>query len=140
MPPTSTAGQGRHSRIADDCLSPDMPYNSSDIGPAKGQRLLTACIDGISHEQPDRIWCLKPRSDTDLLQGFKEVTFGNLSNAINHASWWLLRVLGKAKTPFETFAFQSPNDLRIPILAMAAVKVERQVGDMDEELLFRFQY
>lgn len=94
----------------------------------RGSRLLVACIDHVARQQPDRIWTLRPRNDACLSDGFEKITFARLANAINHAAWWLQKTLGEPQAPFETFAFQAPNDLRIPILAAATVKAGRVVN------------
>ena len=61
------------------------------------------------------------------LQGFKDITYAQPANAINHASWWLDSALGKSHGSFEPFAYFGPKDLMYPILAVAAARVGRQV-------------
>lgn len=69
-----------------------------------------------------------PRDENDLSQGFNHITWKQFANAINHAAWWLESNVGpKTSDKFEVFAYQGPNDLRYPILAVAAAKVGKQV-------------
>jgi len=97
---------------------------------AYGERLIASVIDYYANKEPGRVWASVPRSE-DLSKGFKDITYKQFANAINHASWWLEYSLGKSKGNFEIFAYAGPKDLRFPILAVAAVKVGRQVSQID---------
>lgn len=92
-----------------------------------GKRLIVSLIDQYSKEAPERVWASVPQDENNLAKGFKNITYHHLANAINRASWWLDAALGKSHGSFETFAYAGPKDLRFPILAVAAVKVGRQV-------------
>lgn len=92
-----------------------------------GKRLIVSLIDQYSKEAPDRVWASAPQDEGNLTKGFKDITYRHLANAVNHAAWWLDAALGKSNGSFETFAYAGPKDLRFPILAVAAVKVGRQV-------------
>ncbi|MCJ1465426.1 hypothetical protein MMC07_004044 [Pseudocyphellaria aurata] len=94
---------------------------------AYGKRLVVSLIDRYSKESPERVWASVPQDESNLAKGFKDITYRNLANAVNHASWWLDASLGKSNGSFETFAYAGPKDLRFPILAVAAVKVGRQI-------------
>lgn len=92
-----------------------------------GKRLVVSLIDQYSKDTPERVWASIPQDESNLAKGFKDVSYRHLANAVNHASWWLDAALGKSNGNFETFAYAGPKDLRFPILALAAVKVGRQV-------------
>ena len=94
-----------------------------------GKRLLPVLIDQYAAEEPQRSWASIPKDVDDLSQGFREVTYRQLANAINKASWWLEAQLGPIHEPFETLAYVGPKDLMYPVLTMAAVKVGRKVGE-----------
>ncbi|KAH7377930.1 hypothetical protein DE146DRAFT_638005 [Phaeosphaeria sp. MPI-PUGE-AT-0046c] len=52
----------------------------------------------------------------------------NLQNAVNHAATWLQSTLGNAITDSSNvIAYQGPNDLRYPILALAVAKIGGQM-------------
>ncbi len=92
-----------------------------------GARLITSTIDHCATERPGRTHASTPRSE-DLSDGFVDVTYKQLSNAINHTSWWLESELGECNGSFNNFAYAGPKDLRYPILAVAASKVGRRVN------------
>ena len=94
---------------------------------AVGSRLITSTIDHHAAETPDRTYASIPRSK-HLSEGFVDVTYKQLANAIDHASWWLDSKLGRCIGSFDTFAYSGPKDLRYPILAVAAAKVGRRVS------------
>ncbi|KAI9869696.1 MAG: hypothetical protein M1830_005206 [Pleopsidium flavum] len=93
---------------------------------AYGERLIASVIDYYAKKEPGRVWASVPRSE-DLSKGFTDITYKQFANAINHACWWLESNLGKSNGGFEVFAYAGPKDQRFPILAVAAVKVGRQI-------------
>lgn len=93
----------------------------------RGKRLIVSLVDQYSNEAPERVWASIPQDESNLAKGFKDISYRHLANAVNHAAWWLDAALGRSNGNFETFAYAGPKDLRFPILALAAVKVGRQV-------------
>jgi hypothetical protein len=57
--------------------------------------------------------------------GFDIITYYMVANAINRASWWLVREVGLEKN--EVFAYMGPPDLRYLTLSLAAAKTGRKV-------------
>lgn len=55
----------------------------------KGQRLIANVIDFYASNDPTRVWATTPVDDEDLSKGYKDITYKEFANAINHASWWL---------------------------------------------------
>lgn len=92
-----------------------------------GCRLLASVIDSHATNDPERVWASMPKDNDDLSKGFVDLTYKQFANAINHASWWLQEHLHGASNSFETLAYTGPKDLRYPILAVAALKVGKQV-------------
>lgn len=90
--------------------------------------LLQDTIDEQALSQPNDIYYSIPKDDNDLSQGFVDISCGKFANAVNHAATWMQSALGKASTDSSNvIAYQGPNDLRYPILALAAAKSGRQV-------------
>jgi acyl-CoA synthetase (AMP-forming)/AMP-acid ligase II len=92
-----------------------------------GKRLVAALIDSHAVNDPGRVWASVPQNDKDVSKGFVDLTYKQFANAINHASWWLKETLDGERGPFDTLAYAGPKDLRYPIIAVAAVKVGKQV-------------
>ena len=86
-------------------------------------------IDYYAVDSPDKVYASIPRSQ-DICEGFRDVTYKQLANAIDHAAWWLDDQLGEFNSSFETFAYSGKKDLMYPILAVAAAKVGRTVRDL----------
>ena len=93
-----------------------------------GRRLLPAAIDQLAESEPSRPWASVPRDNEDLTQGYVDITYGQFANAINHAAAWLHSTLGPSAEEFETIAYEGPNDIRLPAIAVAAAKVGRKVN------------
>jgi len=102
-----------------------------------GSRFIITLVDQYAFEDPSRVWAAVPIEEDDLSKGFKNITFAELSNAINHAATWMQKNLPIALELFETIAYAGPKDLRYPIIALAAAKVDRKVG---QQVLFGSQF
>ncbi|KAJ5718555.1 hypothetical protein N7488_004201 [Penicillium malachiteum] len=92
-------------------------------GVEHGKRIITYVIEQRAKSKDD-VWVSLPVDETNLSLGFKDVTFWQFNNAANHAANWLNQNLPASK-PFECFAYAGPKDLRYPILAVAAAKVQK---------------
>ncbi|PSN68711.1 acetyl-CoA synthetase-like protein [Corynespora cassiicola Philippines] len=93
-----------------------------------GTRLLPSTIDEIAASDPDRVWACIPRDGSDISKGYKDITYRQFANAINHAAAWLGSSLGgSVPNAFEVATYQGLNDHRLPALAVAIAKVGKQL-------------
>lgn len=93
-----------------------------------GRRLLLSLIDERARQEPNSAWLSMPVDEHELSRGYKEVTYSQFANAVNHAVHWLIENLPASSEPFQSFAYAGPRDLRYPILAVAAGKLEKVVS------------
>ena len=93
-----------------------------------GQRLIPSVIDDLAKNEPDSPWVSLPIDENDLSKGYKDITYSQLANAVNHAAHWLRGNLPASSEPFPLFAYAGPKDLRYPILAIAAGKLGMRVS------------
>lgn len=56
------------------------------------------------------------------------MTYGELAHAVNHAAHWLCENLSLPED-FQPFVYNGPRDLRYPIFAAAAAKLEKVVSN-----------
>lgn len=104
-----------------------MPLPLPFPGVQHGKRIIISVIEQRSHEEPDSSWISIPVDDRDLSKGYKDITYKQLNDAANHAAHWLLRNLPPSSQPFQCLAYAGPKDLRYPILAVAAGKLQKKV-------------
>ena len=102
-----------------------------------GKRLLPYIVDERARAGYERPFALYPRSKVPG-QGFREVTYVQLANAVNRASWWLEAQITKDEEKEYPVAYLGPNDLRYIILVLASMKTGRKVsskslGEMDKD-------
>jgi hypothetical protein len=97
-----------------------------------GNRILVSTIEQRAKNDPDSSWVAAPIDNNDISRGYKEITFAEFNNAVNHAVHWLKQNLPAADEPFQSFAYAGPKDLRYPILAAAAGKLQKvvSIGDL----------
>ncbi|TRX94236.1 hypothetical protein FHL15_005004 [Xylaria flabelliformis] len=79
----------------------------------------------FAKNEPWRVFASIPVSE-DLSDGYVDVTYRTIANAINRASWWLSENLGLANTS-EVFSYMGPNDLRYSIFLVATIKCGYQM-------------
>lgn len=91
-----------------------------------GNRILASVIETRALDKHTHPWVSVPINDADLSRGYKDLSFWQLNNAANHAAQWLSQQL--SAEPFQCFAYAGPKDLRYPILAVAAAKLQKVVG------------
>ncbi|KAI8624786.1 male sterility protein-domain-containing protein [Xylariaceae sp. FL1651] len=101
-----------------------MPYLNGHT-PKYGHRLVPNIIDEVALNEPETVFASIPLSE-DLKDGYLDVTYRTVANAINRASWWLSENMGLANTS-EVFSYIGPNDLRYPIFLVAAMKCGYQM-------------
>ena len=90
--------------------------------PLYGRRLLPCVLDDEAQANPQRVFAALARSN-DLSQGFQDVNFQQVANAVNHIAFWLRDVFGPVPDrEFETLTYFGLPDLRYSIVFYAAVK------------------
>lgn len=92
-----------------------------------GHRFAPSVIDELARTEPLSTWASVPVDDTDLSKGYREISYSQLANYANHAAQWLSQTLPLRPEPFQKFAYAGPKDLRYPILAVAAAKLDKVV-------------
>jgi len=94
--------------------------DSSHIGGPIGERLLPHVVDAHAKFDPGRVWASIARS-RDLSQGFRDVTFQELAQAVNNLAWSIDDQIGPGKD-FETIALVGVFDVRYAIFLFASIK------------------
>lgn len=126
---------------------PPIPMSKNDILNfiKQGQKceLMPTIIDHNASHHPQKVFASIPMDNNDLSKGFRDVTYVELSKAVDKAAFWLEEKLGPAyneatnnadgpgqapKSTFPTFAFYGTRDLRYSIFVLAAMKAGYKVG------------
>jgi acyl-CoA synthetase (AMP-forming)/AMP-acid ligase II len=94
--------------------------------PEGRNRLLNHIVDDIAQNEPQKLFAEIPLSPTSFDQGFRKVTYLDLSNAINGVAAFLERSIGGGQN-FPTLVYFGPPDLRYVVLLLAAVKAGYKV-------------
>ncbi|KAG8530651.1 uncharacterized protein KY384_004006 [Bacidia gigantensis] len=92
----------------------------TDLPQDCGRRLIVRIIDDHARNNPQGTFCCMPRTD-DLKDGFDDISWGQLANAINRVAWLIEENLGRSDS-FESIAYFGPPDIRYAIVAVAAQK------------------
>ena len=96
------------------------------LQPSYGRRLIPQLIDQRAEESPELpLWSIPVSSA--LVDGFRDISYGQVARAINRAAWWIDEKVGKSTT-FETLAYMGPPDLRYAVLTVAAQKTGHTVS------------
>ncbi|KAF2728286.1 acetyl-CoA synthetase-like protein [Polyplosphaeria fusca] len=93
------------------------------VWPVPDKTLLPHHVDKIAEEHPDAVYASIPKSPTTFTDGFRDVTYRHLRNAVDGLAMWIQQTLGRSDgVTFPTLTYFGPNDLRHAILLLAAVK------------------
>lgn len=125
------------------------PISESDIlnfiNQGEKHQLIPTIIDHNASHNPQKVFASIPVDNNNLSQGFRDITYLELSKAVDKAAFWLEEKLGSVhkattgsegqqgethKSKFPTFAFYGTRDLRYSIFAVAAMKTGYKVGEI----------
>lgn len=88
-------------------------------------------IDNHASRHPQKVFASISLDNNDLSQGFRDITYLELRNAVDRAAYWLDEKLGSQQnennsatksSSIPTFAFYGTRDLRYSIFVVAAIK------------------
>ena len=85
-----------------------------------GKRLLPQIVDYHAQQNPHRVYASYAIS-ADLAEGFHDVTMQQMAQAVDAFAWSLYESIGKSPD-FETIAYLGVQDIRCPIVCLAAIK------------------
>ncbi|KAH8881459.1 acetyl-CoA synthetase-like protein [Thozetella sp. PMI_491] len=88
-----------------------------------GRRLLPIVVEKAAKTNPDRVVYSFPITDNPA-DGFHDISNKRYANGVDRTAWWIESNFGKpAPRSFPSIGYIGPNDIRYPMLAIAAVKV-----------------
>lgn len=100
------------------------------IQKARQQRtLLNTVIEEQSSRFPNKTYAYVPKTE-DIEDGFREMSYHELRNAVMKMAHWLDAELGKlpqTRESRECIAYIGPNDLRYAFLLLGADRTNRKV-------------
>ncbi|KAJ3727592.1 hypothetical protein C8R42DRAFT_773070 [Lentinula raphanica] len=88
-------------------------------------RLLPVALESLAHSTPNRVYACIPRSEDVKKDGFRDVTYKQLLNAVDAAAWWLDSEDVFSNERGQVFTYVGPRDLRYAILLLASIKTGR---------------
>lgn len=136
--------------LADDSKKLPTPFSENEImnfiNQQETPQLIPTIIDHHASHNPQKVFASIPMDNNDLSQGFRDITYFELREAVDKAAYWLEEKLGSAdneakpslevqqkeetsRSSFPTFAFYGTRDLRYSIFAVAAMKTGYKVRE-----------
>lgn len=104
------------------------------ISPQIGRRLLPVELDRVAKTDPERAYFSRPRNSTNLADGFEDISYRRVANAVNRTAHWLQTGLGKPDN-FDTIAYLAAPDIRNVLLTVAVSKVGYKASSLSQEAL-----
>ena len=95
--------------------------------PHYGRRLTPCLLDSEAEKNPTRLFAVVTKS-ANLSDGFRQVDYDQMANAVNSVAHDLIVALGEPEYPFETLTYVGTVDLRYNIIFYAAVKCGYKVS------------
>ncbi|KAG9972563.1 hypothetical protein KCU72_g24209, partial [Aureobasidium melanogenum] len=85
-------------------------------------RVVPHIVDEIAKTAPNTKWVEVPRNNDNLQDGYKTLTFGQLSQAVSRMARWIEKTIGTS-TSRETITFMDrQNDIRYIFAIIASMK------------------
>ena len=94
--------------------------------------LLNHLVDERAKYTPNAVWAEIPKSIGSYEQGFRQVTYSDLANAVNGAAGWLKERFG-GRPRFTTIAYFGHWDIHYAVFLLAAVKAGFKVSCTQSE-------
>ncbi|KAH0385728.1 acetyl-CoA synthetase-like protein, partial [Aureobasidium melanogenum] len=90
-------------------------------------RVVPHIVDEVARTAPDTKWVEVPRNNDNLQDGYKTLTFGQLSQAASRMARWIEKTIGTS-TSRETITFMDrQNDIRYIFAIIASMKTGYKV-------------
>ena len=95
----------------------------------EGSRLLSSRMDWFAQHIPTKSYASIPKDDSDCSRGYRDVSYGVFTSAIDEASRWLDSRLSSdlSDKTDHPFTYYGPIDLRWMIFVVAAIKTGRKI-------------
>ncbi|KAJ5180461.1 hypothetical protein N7492_003671 [Penicillium capsulatum] len=91
------------------------------MGSIESTRTVLRIFDSAAANTPEKLYCVQPIS-SDISQGWAQITFGDLSNAINRMAYWIKDNVVSSDQP-ETLAYIGANDVRYVVFSFACMRL-----------------
>lgn len=91
--------------------------------------VLPPIVDRLARETPEAVYGSWPVAPASYDEGFRDVTYSQLTNIVNGLAWWLENQLGRGD--HDVLTYVGPNDVRLTALILAAIKVGYVSGGTD---------
>lgn len=85
-----------------------LEFDMSDI--PYGERHVLDVFEQKAAQKPEQVFISIPNSTTDPGAGWRDVTYTLAANAVNRTAHYLLKVMGRKSTSFETIVYIGPNE------------------------------
>lgn len=99
------------------------------MGLTEIERTPLRIIDSIAANNPDTLYCIHPVSN-DISEGWVNVNFKALVNAINRTAVWIQENVTSSTEP-ETIAYVGANDIRYVAFIFACMRLRHTVRSTD---------
>jgi acyl-coenzyme A synthetase/AMP-(fatty) acid ligase len=104
-----------------------MNLKNFEMETQNSSQILPQLIDDIAKKEPNRLFCIHPVSP-DGVDKWRNITFEDLSKAINRVCWWIESKLGgKGKEKQHVLAYVGTNDVRYAVFVLACMKLGHAV-------------
>lgn len=92
------------------------------------KQLLNNIVDGMASTRPCAVYAEVPYLSDSYRDGYRKVTYGALTNAINGVAWLLKDKIGESGD-HQTLSYIGPNDLAYVIMVLGACKAGFKVNE-----------
>ncbi|SMQ55260.1 unnamed protein product [Zymoseptoria tritici ST99CH_3D7] len=82
---------------------------------------LVEILDGLARDRPDATWWKVPK-DVNLTQGWRDITYGELAQAVDGMAKWVVASIGMGTSSADIAAYVGVNDIRYAVVQLGLIK------------------
>lgn len=94
---------------------------SETLQPAGNVKPLPKVVEELAREHPNSTWMTIP-NDAELTQGFRDITYRELADAVNGMTRWIGRAIGIGRRSTDIAAYIGINDARYAVAQIGLMK------------------
>ncbi|KAI5363992.1 Putative AMP-dependent synthetase/ligase, fatty acyl-coenzyme A reductase, NAD-binding protein [Septoria linicola] len=95
-------------------------FNNDDQSPRE-VKSLPLVVEELARDYPNNVWMKVPR-DAELTQGWRDITYQELGNAVDGMARWMGRVFGIGRRDTDVAAYIGINDMRYAVAQVGLIK------------------
>jgi acyl-CoA synthetase (AMP-forming)/AMP-acid ligase II len=98
-----------------------MTRNPATMQTRHGAKTVLEALDDLVRDHPQNTWWKVPK-DVELVQGWRNITYAELAQAVDGMAKWIIATLGMGTKASDVVAYVGLNDVRYAVAQLGLIK------------------